>query len=169
MPILTNSQLNSFCNYLTSSQPQFDTAVKRAVEVLYLTGCRGNELFMPLNWALPSSTDLTLQPQKGNNLRHFDPTIFNPAFIANIGRTDYLIPYLSFNILSYYLGKELHRWALFIGNKPVNTHLFRYNYARSLYDSGLTIAQIAVAMGEVSTVNVSGYLFHDIYYFQLPI
>ena len=55
-----------------------------AFRVQYVTGCRFNELRRISRFSIIDSTQYSLQPQKGNNLRILQLNLLPPDFIAMI-------------------------------------------------------------------------------------
>ena len=75
------SDLQGFLTTINRISPTYWLAFK----VQHLTGCRFNELRSINRFLIIDSSNFTLQPQKGNNLRTFPISIIPPEFISMIG------------------------------------------------------------------------------------
>jgi len=47
---------------------------------------------------------------------------------------------------------------LFVEGKQITTHLFRHNYVKRLFDSGLSVSEISSIIGERAEKNTLGYV-----------
>ncbi len=62
-------QLRVMADYFVSAELPYFSELNEAFRLLRLTGCRIQEIFDISRWEIISGFNVTLQPQKGNNLR----------------------------------------------------------------------------------------------------
>ena len=135
-----------------------------AFRVQYVTGCRFNELRQISRFSIIDSTDFSLQPQKGNNLRTLPISIIPPEFISMIQAQDDYFQGLTQSTASYYFRTFYFGKRIFHNNKQLTTNLFRHHFCKSLYNSGYTVSQIAYNLGERDQKNAENYIFSDLVY-----
>ena len=135
-----------------------------AFSVQYVTGCRFNELRQILRFSIIDSTDFSLQPQKGNNLRTLPISIIPPEFISMIQAHDVYFEGLTQSTASYYFRTFYFGKRIFHNNKQLTNNLFRHHFCKALYNSGYTVSQIAYNLGERDQKNAENYIFSDLYY-----
>lgn len=159
---LSDAELDSVCLSLVNQDLPYFSAFHEAFVLLYLTGCRVNELFQISSWERVSGYEMRFLPHKGNYHRTVTLDSRCDSFIdAVVGQ------YKPFGGLSsgqlnsvFYNFSEYSNFR--VGTKPVSLYLFRYNFIRRLFNDGLNINQIADKMGYTSTTVVGGYLTADI-------
>ena len=155
---LSDSELDSVCLSLVNQNLPYFSAFHEAFVLLYLTGCRVEEIFDIKRWERLSGYEMRFLPQKDNYHRTVTLDSRCDSFIdAVIGQ------YKPFGGLSsgqlnslFYNFSEYSNYR--VGSKPVSLYLFRYNFIRRLFNDGLNINQIADKMGYTSTTVVGGYL-----------
>ena len=135
-----------------------------AFRVQYATGCRFNELRQISRFSIIDSTDFSLQPQKGNNLRTLPISIIPPEFISMIQAQDAYFEGLTQSTASYYFRTFYFGKRIFHDNKQLTTNLFRHHFCKALYNSGYTVSQIAYSLGERDQKNAENYIFSDLVY-----
>lgn len=155
---LSDSELDSICLSLVSQNLPYFSAFHEAFVLLYLTGCRVEEIFDIHRWERLQGYEMMFLPQKDNYWRYVTLDSRCDNFIdAVVGK------YKPFGGLSsgqlnslFYNFSEYSNYK--VGSKAVSLYLFRYNFIRKLHNSGLNINQIADRMGYTSTTVVGGYL-----------
>lgn len=135
-----------------------------AFRVQYVTGCRFNELRSINRFKIVDSTDFSLQPQKGNNLRTLPISIIPSEFLSMIQAQDAYFEGLTQSTASYYFRTFYYGKRIFHNNKQLTTNLFRHHFCKSLYNSGYTVSQIAYNLGERDQKNAENYIFSDLMY-----
>ena len=135
-----------------------------AFRVQYVTGCRFNELRQISRFSIIDSTQYSLQPQKGNNLRTLQLNLLPPEFISMIQAQDTYFEGLTQSTASYYFRTFYFNKRIFHDNKQLTTNLFRHHYCKYLYNAGYSIAQIANHLGERDQKNAENYVFSELYY-----
>jgi hypothetical protein len=159
---LNDSELDSICLSLVNQNLPYFSAFHEAFVLLYLTGCRVEEIFAVHRWERLQGYEMIFLPQKDNYWRYVTLDSRCDSFIdAVVGR------YKPFGGLSsgqlnslFYNFSEYSNYK--VGSKPISLYLFRYNFIRKLHNSGLNINQIADKMGYTSTSVVGGYLTAEI-------
>lgn len=159
---LSDSELDSICLSLVNQDLPYFSAFHEAFVLLYLTGCRVEEIFAVHRWERLQGYEMMFLPQKDNYWRYVTLDSRCDSFIdAVVGR------YKPFGGLSSgQLNSLFYNFSQYsnyrVGAKPVSLYLFRYNFIRRLFNDGLNINQIADRMGYTSTSVVGGYLTAEI-------
>jgi hypothetical protein len=159
---LNDSELDSICLSLVNQNLPYFSAFHEAFVLLYLTGCRVEEIFAVHRWERLQGYEMMFLPQKDNYWRYVTLDSRCDNFIdAVVGK------YKPFGGLSSgQLNSLFYNFSQYsnykVGSKPVSLYLFRYNFIRKLHNSGLNINQIADKMGYTSTTVVGGYLTAEI-------
>ena len=155
---LSDSELDSVCLSLVDQDLPYFSAFHEAFVLLYLTGCRVEEIFAINRWERIAGYEMRFLPQKDNYHRNITLDNRCDNFIAAV-----VGQYKPFGGLSsgqlnslFYNFSEYSNFR--VGSKPVSLYLFRYNFIRHLFSDGLNINQIADKMGYTSTTVVGGYL-----------
>lgn len=159
---LSDTELDSICLSLVGQELPYFSAFHEAFVLLYLTGCRVEEIFDISRWERLSGYEMRFLPQKDNYHRNVTLDSRCNNFIdAVVGQ------YKPFGGLSsgqlnslFYSFSEYSNYK--VGSKAVSLYLFRYNFIRKLHADGLNINQIADKMGYTSTTVVGGYLTAEI-------
>ena len=154
------SDLQGFLTTVNRISPTYWLAFK----VQYVTGCRFNELRSINRFKIVDSTDFSLQPQKGNNLRTLPISIIPPEFLSMIQAHDHYFEGLTQSTASYYFRTFYFGKRIFHANKQITTNLFRHHFCKALYNSGYTVSQIAYSLGERDQKNAENYIFSDLMY-----
>lgn len=128
----------------------------------YLTGCRANDVLGFDRWTLLGNGNLQLQPQKNNLLRVFTPAEIDVDFYASVVNNIDYFEGLFYRKYEYYIERIFHNHLFRINQKPVSTHLFRYNYARKLKASGSTDLEIKDKLGERRLSSAQAYIYGNI-------
>ena len=149
------TDLQGFLNTIERISPTYHLAFS----VQYVTGCRFNELRQILRFSIIDSSDFSLQPQKGNNLRTLPISIIPPEFISMIQAQDDYFQGLTQSTASYYFRTFYFGKRIFHNNKQLTTNLFRHHFCKALYNSGYTVSQIAYNLGERDKKNAENYIF----------
>lgn len=152
------TDLQGFLNTIKRISPTYHLAFS----VQYVTGCRFNELRSINRFQIVDSTNFTLQPQKGNNLRTLPFSIIPPEFLSMIQSQDDYFEGLTQSTASYYFRTFYYGKRIFHDNKQLTTNLFRHHFCKSLYNSGYTVSQIAYSLGERDQKNAENYIFSDL-------
>lgn len=135
-----------------------------AFRVQHVTGCRFNELRYINRFSIVDSTDFSLQPQKGNNLRTLPISIIPSEFLSMIQSQDDYFEGLTQSTASYYFRTFYFNKRIFHDNKQLTTNLFRHHYCKFLHNAGYSISQIANNLGERDQKNAENYIFSNLYY-----
>lgn len=154
------TDLQGFLNTIKRISPTYHLAFS----VQYVSGCRFNELRQVSRFSIIDSTDFSLQPQKGNNIRILPINLLPPEFISMIQTQDVYFEGLTQSTASYYFRTFYFGKRIFHNNKQLTTNLFRHNYCKALHNSGYTISQIAYSLGERDIKNAENYIFSELYY-----
>ena len=133
-----------------------------AFRVQYVTGCRFNELRQISRFSIVDSTQYSLIPQKGNNVRILPLNLLPPEFISMIQAQSTYFEGLTQSTASYYFRTFYFNKRIFHDNKQLTTNLFRHHFCKALYNSGYTVSQIAYNLGERDQKNAENYIFSDL-------
>ncbi|QIA08258.1 FISUMP domain-containing protein [Draconibacterium halophilum] len=152
------AQLQEVCNYFVEAEYPYFEELREAFKLLRTTGCRLQEIFEIERWTIVSGYEVSVQPQKGNQVRYITLSSEFASFLAAIenqykpflGRTSGQLEYL-FNKINPFGG-------LFSGDRSIISYIYRYCFIRELNADGLTNAQIASIMGHNSETVVNNYL-----------
>lgn len=155
-----HSDLQGFLNTIK----RISATYHLAFSVQYITGCRFNELRQISRFSIIDSSDFSLQPQKGNNLRTLPISIIPSEFLSMIQAQDTYFEGLTQSTASYYFRTFYYGKRIFHNNKQLTTNLFRHHFCKSLYNSGYTVSQIAYNLGERDQKNAENYIFSELYY-----
>lgn len=160
--IIDTITLSSILSDTLNDEKLYSREIKALAELQYLTGCRVNEGLEFSRWQLLGNGNIQLQPQKGNNLRVFDPSIQTCVYFQDLIKNEYACEKLFYRKYCYYLDKVLHYHLFSIGGKGVNSHLFRHNYARVQKLLGHTDSEIKTLLGEVTQQSADHYIYSEI-------
>lgn len=156
--VLNLEEIEQRCQYLCLCQYPYYEQFREAFKLLYVTGCRIQEIFEISRWSSVSDTVFLVQPQKGNNVRQVildsDFQAFKSAVLNQYS------PFLGMSVYQFtnLLGR-IRTWDyMFSGDKEISFYVFRYRYIKTLYSKGFTIEQIAAAMGYLEFNTVQNYI-----------
>ena len=82
--LITDSQLDNVLYDSIYYGGVIDYEIRLLIEVLYMTGCRINDVLEYDRWNVLMNRNVQLQPQKRNNLRIFTPTELPTLFYDNL-------------------------------------------------------------------------------------
>lgn len=163
--LLTNLQIDEICVFAMNGKTLYNRQLKIIAEIQYITGARANDVIEFNRWSEYNSTQLLLQPQKGNNARIFNKSDINNDFVYGVVNNENILEFETFRKYDYYLKLTLNRFGLSVGNKGINTHIFRHNYAKKLKDDGSTDVEIKDLLGEVRQSSANSYIYSNVYGF----
>lgn len=160
--LISDSDLNTCITDIFTNELLYTKKLFICANMQYLTGCRANDVLKFENWSVLMSGDIQLQPQKNNLLRVFSPLEIDSDFYsALLVNTNYLSG-LMYRKYQYYIERILHTKYFRINDKPVSTHLFRYNYARQMKANGFTDVEIKDKLGERQLTSAQAYIYSQI-------
>ena len=160
---VTNRELNSTLLEFLEGLDYFYPETKPLFQLLYNKGFRSIEVNDLQRFTIVSETELRFKPAKNNNYRSFLISDFPSDFIAAIRNNSPKFISISCNTMRYTFNNLYKYRKVFSGDKAISLHLFRYNFCRKLYDSGVSCEQIGARLGEIDLSNLDSYLFADIY------
>lgn len=127
-------------------------------ELLFETGIRVNEAKELNRWSKINNNKYRLQPQKENTYRYFTANQIPKILQSSIeDQTNYFAK-MSLDHYRYVMLNYLKGWNWRIGKKGVSTHLFRHNYVKQKIRNGVSVIDLKVEMGLLSSSTVSMYL-----------
>lgn len=159
---LSDAELDSVCVSLVNQDLPYFSAFHEAFVLLYLTGCRVNEIFDISRWERVSGYEMRFLPQKDNYHRTVILDYRCDNFISAVLSQSRPFGGLSSGQLNSLFYSFSEYSSFVVGDKSVSLYLFRYNFIRRLHADGLNINQIADKMGYTSTAVVGGYLTAEI-------
>lgn len=135
MKVITNQELDSSLlkfleglNRYTPSQNRFFS--------LYNKGFRSIEVNDLQRFTIVNETQIRFKPAKNNHYRTFLIEEFPADFIAAIQNNSPKYLSISCNTMRYTFNNYISI-GKFFGRQEISLHLFRYNFCRKLYDSGI--------------------------------
>jgi len=163
MQVITNQELNSSLLKFLEGLNYYYPATKTIFQLLYDKGFRSIEVNDLQRFTIVSETELRFKPAKNNHYRTFLIKEFPADFIAAIQNNSPKYLSISCNTMRYTFNNLYKYRKVFSGDKAISLYLFRYNFCRKLYDSGVSREQIGARLGEIDLSNLDSYLFADIY------
>lgn len=141
------NELNDMCLKVLEGNRFTPPLVLDAFNMLYLSGCRVNEITDIGRWTVNSSNNVRLKPLKGNNFRFIDNDSVTAYFLSSLvsGNAPYLDVYDS--ALRYYLKRLLPVYPLKVKNKNLLLNIFRHRYIKALSVEGMNDSEIKMFMG----------------------
>jgi hypothetical protein len=108
-------------------------------------------------WSYISPTNITLQPLKGNSIRHFGEQDLTQSFLDSLQGNYPPYQGLSLRQIEYVNKKILPVPEVQTIEKSAISYVFRYNFVKQLSLSGVSDAAIAVIMGWSTSALSSAY------------
>ena len=152
---LTYSQLNTACLNTLVTPNGYQPSLKIGLEVLYLTGCRPQELMSEHLWSEHDIDNLQLQTLKGGGQRIIPKDGLPVEFVHPIEFGSW---YFNLVRISQLYNSFLKTWAYpsaSVGGKETKLYVFRYRFVKSLVRDGYSEAEIQTIMAW-STVSLVG-------------
>jgi len=164
MATLTDAEIKDACLEVIATSQDYQRLQWIAFLTMYQTGCREGEVVQLSRWTLHPFGYYELITEKAGTIRTIpaaDLPIDFRTWIAT--RTKGIAPTSTDRLRSAF--RQMVPYAnLRSGGKGISTHLFRYNYMRTLKEEGRTLAEIKAIMGLTSTKVVNGYLQNPVQY-----
>lgn len=160
--LISNVDLENVMYDVISDINLYSHEIKIAAKMQYLTGCRANDVLEADRWILLMDGNLQLQPQKGNNIRTFEPLDVDNDFYDYIVEGHFLLDGLNYRKYNYYIELAMHKYAFKVFSKSITSHLFRHNYAKKLHDTGMSDVDIQNKLGERRLSSAVGYIYSPI-------
>ena len=160
--LINNTDLENTLSQALSSQLLYSKELKICANMQYMTGARANDVLNFTRWTLLANGNVQLQPQKNNLLRLFTPEEIDSNFYEALVIDSNCFEGLFYRKYEYYLERILHSHIFRVNQKPVCTHLFRYNYARKMKENGFTDAEIKEKLGERQLTSAQAYIYSQI-------
>lgn len=160
--LINNTDLNNTLTSALSNRLLYSKELKICAIMQYMTGARANDILNFSRWTLLANGNVQLQPQKNNLLRIFTPEEVDSGFYSALVDNCNYFGGLYYRKYEYYLERVLHSHIFRVNQKPVSTHLFRYNYARKMKENGFTDVEIKDKLGERQLVSAQAYIYSQI-------
>ncbi len=163
MKPLTLDELNSTCKTIIDRCNPNYPELALFFSTLYQYGLRHIELYELSRWTVVSSKEIVIQTAKKGNTRIIDSRSIDPQLYAIVasGQSEWTL--CRYNSMRYYAQHYSDYPFAVIGRKEVGMHIFRHTFIKNLYDSGWTIPDISVHIGEKDDKNTSIYVNSIIY------
>lgn len=155
--LVSNTELEYLCYKLKSTVNKEYLYISNILELLYITGCRGQEAIKTNFWEVSANQYIILHPQKNNNMRLFDRNIFSESTINYLQITPHFDNLTSYKRLNYFINQNISHLGISLFNKKIVTHLFRHNYVRKLIQQGLQPIEIQQLMGHLEVGTTERY------------
>jgi integrase len=192
MKTFTFTELETLLLQLLANAEKHDVFIYSIIHTQFLTGLRINEVLEYNRWSVsvdisnifgdsgffkPNFFEIqsldyikfnnyetyTVKTEKKSNDRSFNYDELNNIFADCLkNNTTYILPQ-NYRYISRAFRKLLPITNIYIGNKPVNTHIFRHYKAKQLKNKGYTDEQIKDYLGEKDLKNAQTYINSEIY------
>jgi len=161
--ILTFNQLEDELYQIGSRFSSFDPLLFDYYINCLNLGTRAQELFQLDKWNIVETTVVTLQPQKGNNLRVLPAGDVSEYFYNSIALNEpNFYPFSYSQILMYF--KRFMSYSFIYHDKRSETlNLCRHYKAKQMHENGYTDQQIADYFGEKELNNIRNYIYSQLY------
>lgn len=159
MQVIDNLELDNICNEAILKVPAHLKELRFYYKLMYLTGCRAEESVNFNMWSFVSENIVMLKPLKNNNNRIFDVTELPQEFTSFVNGEYATTLGFNYRKLQYYIDSSIGYYGLTVGNKKIKCHVFRHNFAKRLFDSGLAEEAIQMLMGHTSMESTQGYIY----------
>jgi site-specific recombinase XerD len=157
--ILNPFQIDEILLQILEDTEKHDLYSFMLFESLYNTGLRVNELIEYSRLLRIDSNTILVTTQKFSNPRPINTNLLNSTYLEAFNNNNLSRFVRSFSYYNDSFSNRLLNFkSLHIKDKPVTTHLFRHNYIKKLYLSGLDTAQISAIIGERNNKNTQGYI-----------
>ncbi len=165
---LTTNEIDDLCRQVVQKAEKVDIYSFIIFDTLYRTGLRISELLEINRIQLLSSEKILITTQKKSNNRIIDKKQFNEIFIESFisNQLHFLLRNYKYYSLNFNLYNPLNH-NLRTRNKQISTHLFRHNYIKKRFQSGLSVSEISNEIGEKENKNTLKYI-NSIIYYQEP-
>ena len=164
MELFTNSGLNAELLSLIERAGVTGYAhFKPLFSLMYNLGLRANELEWWYTWELTENENVIVLTSKNGNLRHIPFDNFTPEaqYTIQTGELSFYLPkYETIQKTFNYIAP--HRYI--VKSKNCNTHIFRHNRIKQLYQQGLDTTQVKTYMGIRSNSTALTYKNSQVYY-----
>lgn len=143
---------------LTRYRPEF----ANLLHMQRVAGCRISELFQPDRWSLISSSQLQVQPQKGNKLRTLNLSDLGNMSADTFERTMIdmrRLPQRQYERAFSFVVAEVGLWRRYdVGYMHPSSHMLRHLKIKELQAQGYDVEYIASWIGEKAVASLDDYL-----------
>lgn len=146
--------LSRICNCVA----KYDQLFYPFFEVMYDLGVRAVESFELERWRVDPSGVIILQPQKGNDIRVFDPTLLSATYLAYITGEIKVPSYINYDRMNSVFKRYTMYHGIFVGDKKSSLHLFRHNFVKQQMLLDYTPEEIQQMLGERNLKSVMSYI-----------
>lgn len=160
---INEKEIETYCYNLYQLYLSYDNYYSTAYDLLYNCGCRYIEAFDLLRWSFISKDLCLLLTAKHNNNREIEMKNVTISSKEDIKHNEN--KYTMCNYKSMYNNhiSNLLDGQLYYEEKHVCFHIFRHNYFKKLWQTGVTMAEMQRITGEKSEANVFKYVNSVIY------
>lgn len=156
--IISNLELQVFCQAVIDNYEGIDPYAQAYYQLMFDTGLRVSEVAESNRWTVIDPNNYQVLIAKNNALRLIDknlvPDLLRPYYDSGVGSDIY-----TYSALNWSAGK------VFPFIRPIQNvrrsicHLYRYNYCRTLFDSGKTVEEIKEIIKHYSLAVTQEYVF----------
>ena len=161
--LITDSQLDTVLYDSIYYDGVIDYEIRLLIEILYMTGCRINDVLEYDRWSVLMNGNVQLQPQKRNNLRIFTPTELPTLFYDNLVNNINTFDGYYYGKCEYYITEILRKNSIKRNKKYLTTHLYRHNYCKKLHNLGNTDSEIQVKLGLLNLASAQNYIYSNLF------
>lgn len=160
--VLTYTQLDTSLQNVILNAPTYYGQCIDAMSVLYLTGCRPDEIWMKTRWTDYDATHVRLLPLKGNVYRYLLKGDLPPNYLLYLFNDAKYIDDVTQRQVRYCFNHVYEYSNPAKGLKDSALYLFRYRYFKMLKENGNTDEDIRVLMGENTLSVAQSYIYASI-------
>lgn len=158
MTALTFSEIEAEAQSIVASASTYERNLYAVFFTMYNLGCREAETTDKTLWTQTGTFTATLQPLKGGTLRAIARADVDPLFWDFLFNTTWYTHMYSLTRLRTFVNQFSNYSSMWVGNKQVSSHLFRYYRFKKMNDDGIPLHDISIFMGEASDTNTQGYI-----------
>lgn len=130
---------------------------------LEFTGLRFCELQDFSRWSPGVYETVICDTAKDSNNREFRSDEFFSDFYSRVWAADNIYKRINNSTASYYFHSFHPMQRIYVEDKYLTNHLFRHHKAKYMKYRGYSDEEIRAYFGEVSILNIQGYIYSDIW------
>lgn len=160
--IIDYPQTQDLVDYIISKTPKHLPEQKAAFRIMNLIGCRASESYKVNLWNFDNASVAVLTAAKGSELRVFSKSLLDVEWLDFMQNNNRMVHYVNYRKLQYTIHNIIGDRFLMVGNKAISTHIFRYNYIKSLQFFDKTPEQIKIEIGHRSINSTMQYINNNV-------
>lgn len=162
---LTTEELDELCMHIRDRIITDYSHFTTHIQLMYRYGLRVSEVMQTDGFSFDAGSNLVVKLPKQNYIRIIQPDDF--TLNLDIYNFQLINSLPSYNITA--LQRAIKRCSiyrrLYVGNKGINTHLFRHNFAKKQFRLLQSDEAVQAVMAEKSLQSAQRYITSKIYYY----